>query len=183
VKFKKGDRVLHTRTKTIDPRVYRVAVVDGSGLVFEGYENLGAFPEEYYEKADPAVCYGKSPVETALGDIKALEKLVLPTGSASRKDIPLARGVLDYFPAALAEVAKLSKAGNDKHNPGEEMHHARSKSSDHADCIIRHLMERGTDDPEDGIPHIVKVAWRALALCQEELEERKGAPMARGARL
>jgi hypothetical protein len=95
--------------------------------------------------------------------------------------VPLARGVLDYFPAALAAVAALSKAGNDKHNPGEEIHHARGKSSDHADCLMRHLIDRGKEDPEDGILHDVKVAWRALALLQEELE-RRGAPKARGAK-
>jgi hypothetical protein len=106
----------------------------------------------------------------------------LPTGSAERKDVPLARGCLDYFPAALAAVAKLSRAGNEKHNPGEELHHARGKSMDHADCIVRHLVDRGTVDPEDGIPHSVKVAWRALALLQEELEA-SGSPLARGARL
>ena len=106
----------------------------------------------------------------------------LPTDSAERKDIPLARGVLDYFPAALVEVARLSQHGNDKHNPGEELNHARGKSTDHADCIMRHLVERGTVDPEDGISHSVKVAWRALALLQEELEAA-GAPLARGARL
>jgi hypothetical protein len=106
----------------------------------------------------------------------------LPTGSAARKAIPLARGLLDYFPAALAAVAEVSKAGNDKHNPGEEMHHARGKSTDHADCILRHLVDRGGLDPEDGMRHSAKVAWRALALLQEELEAA-GAPLARGARL
>lgn len=106
----------------------------------------------------------------------------LPTGSAERKAVPLARGVLDYFPAALAAVAKLSQAGNDKHNPGEELHHARGKSTDHADCILRHLVDRGIVDPEDGIRHSVKVAWRALALLQEELEREEGAPLPRGAR-
>jgi hypothetical protein len=104
---------------------------------------------------------------------------VLPTDSGARKSIPLARGVLDYFPAALAEVAKLSQVGNDKHNPGEELHWARGKSMDHADCILRHLTERGTTDI-DGLSHSVKVAWRALALLQEELEAA-GAPRARGA--
>lgn len=108
--------------------------------------------------------------------------LVLPVDSEKRKAIPLATGCLDYFPAALAAVAELSKAGNDQHNPGEPMHHARGKSSDHADCIMRHLVDRGTIDPKDGIRHSVKVAWRALALLQEELEAA-GAPLARGARL
>jgi hypothetical protein len=104
----------------------------------------------------------------------------LPTDSQERKEVPIARGFLDYFPAAVAEVARLSKAGNDKHNPGEDLHWARGKSMDHADCIMRHLTERGTVDT-DGFLHEVKVAWRAMALLQEALEAR-GAPMPRGAR-
>jgi hypothetical protein len=104
----------------------------------------------------------------------------LPTDSKARKDIPLVRGVLDYFPAALAEIAKVSKAGNDKHNPGQPMHHARGKSMDHADCIVRHLVERGSIDADDGQRHSAKMAWRALALLQEELEA-EGAPLARAA--
>ena len=109
-------------------------------------------------------------------------KLALPVDSKQRKDTPVARGFMDYFPAAMAAVAQLSKAANEKHNPGQEMHHARGKSNDHADCILRHLMDRGEIDPEDNIRHSVKVAWRAMALLQEELEAAGEAPLARGAR-
>lgn len=105
----------------------------------------------------------------------------LPADSAARKEIPLARGLLDYFPAALAAVASVSKKGNDQHNPGQPMHHARGKSMDHADCILRHLVDRGTVDT-DGVRHAAKVAWRALALLQEELEQCEGAPLPRGAK-
>ena len=106
---------------------------------------------------------------------------VLPTDATARKAVPLVRGCLDYFPAALAAVAEVSRRGNEQHNPGQPMHHARGKSSDHADCLVRHLVERGTLDA-DGLAHTAKVAWRALALLQEELEAA-GAPLARGARL
>jgi hypothetical protein len=106
----------------------------------------------------------------------------LPSDSAARKDVPLASGVLDYFPAALAEVAKVSKYGNDKHNPGEPLHHARGKSTDHADCIMRHLVDRGQIDPDTGQRHSAEVAWRALALLQQEMEDAGLAPMPRGAR-
>jgi hypothetical protein len=109
------------------------------------------------------------------------EPVALPTDAKRRKGIPIVRGCLDYFPAALAAVAELSRVGNEQHNPGEPMHHARGKSSDHADCVVRHLMDRGTVDT-DGIRHSVKVAWRALAMLQEELEQAAGAPLARGAR-
>jgi hypothetical protein len=105
---------------------------------------------------------------------------LLPSTATERKAVPLASGVLDYFPAALAAVAEVSKLGNDQHNPGEPIHWARGKSMDQADCLIRHFLERGTNDC-DGVPHSAKMAWRALALLQLELEEA-GAPIARGAK-
>lgn len=97
----------------------------------------------------------------------------LPDDAGERKATPITTGVIDYFPLALAEVARLSKAGNDQHNPGQPLHWARGKSGDHADCIVRHLIQRGTID-KDGISHTAKVAWRALALLQEEMEAAAG---------
>jgi len=95
----------------------------------------------------------------------------LPANAQDRKERPMARGLLDYFPDALAAIANVSHVGNEQHNPGEEMHWAREKSKDHPDCIIRHLVERGTMD-DDGLSHSAKMAWRALALLQIEIEQR-----------
>ena len=97
---------------------------------------------------------------------------ILSNDPADRKAAPLARGLLDYFPRALTEVARISQAGNDQHNPGEPLHWAREKSTDHADCIMRHLIDRGTRDT-DGRAHSGKVAWRALAMLELELEEEE----------
>ncbi len=97
----------------------------------------------------------------------------LPVDADDRKASPIMSGVLDYFPLAVAEVARVSKAGNDQHNPGQPLNWARGKSTDHADCIVRHLIERGTVDV-DGQRHTAKAAWRALALLQEELENAAG---------
>lgn len=103
-----------------------------------------------------------------------LKKPVLPTDAKERKAVPLCTGVLDYFPDALVDVAVVSKAGNDQHNPGQPLHWAKHKSTDHADCLLRHQAERGTRDT-DGIRHSTKVAWRALAQLQTEIEaERAG---------
>jgi hypothetical protein len=96
---------------------------------------------------------------------------LLPTDREARKAIPLYSGVLAYFPAALVEVAKRSKQGNDDHNPGQPLHWSRDKSADHLDCIARHLTEGD----------LVGVAWRALAALQVECEAN-GAPLAPGAR-
>ena len=103
----------------------------------------------------------------------------LPEAAQDRKNIPLAAGCFDYFPAALAAVAELSRVANEQHNPGQPMHWARGKSADHIDCLLRHLVDRGSRDT-DGVLHDTKVAWRALANLQVLLEEL-GAPMARGA--
>jgi hypothetical protein len=94
---------------------------------------------------------------------------MLPTDPKERKATPIFSGVVKYFPLALAEVARVSKAGNDQHNPGQPLHWDKSKSTDHADCIIRHLIDAGELD-SDGQRHSAKVAWRALALLEMELE-------------
>jgi hypothetical protein len=97
--------------------------------------------------------------------------------SAERKDVPLAV-LFDYWPDAMAALARHCKRGNDKHNPGEPLHWARSKSADHEHCIARHLAQRGTFD-DDGQRHSVALLWRAACLVQLELEEalRKGEPV------
>ncbi len=120
-----------------------------------------------------------------------MSKMTLPTDSNDRKNYALFRGCFRYFPAALAGVARTSKLGNDKHNPGQDMHHARSKSSDHGDCVFRHLMDvedllaaldRGENiDKQQILDEVNSMTWRALALSQE-LHEKFGAPLAPGAK-
>jgi hypothetical protein len=97
---------------------------------------------------------------------------VAMTDAAKRKTYPVATGCLDYFPDALREVAHVSYVGNEQHNPGAPLHWDRSKSKDEADALLRHFLERGTLDT-DGMRHSAKVAWRALALLQKELEAEK----------
>lgn len=98
--------------------------------------------------------------------------------SQLRKDTPIFSGVLRYFPDALKEIARLSKAGNDKHNPGQPLHWDRSKSTDELDALARHLLDAGTVD-SDGIRHSTKIAWRALANLQKELELSTSNPQPR----
>lgn len=105
----------------------------------------------------------------------------LPVDSNERKDVPIYSGVIRYFPDALAEVARLSKIGNDKHNPGQPLHWARSKSTDELDSLSRHLAECGTIDT-DGIYHDVKVAWRALSNLQKLMEKIHNLPISPGSK-
>ncbi len=98
-----------------------------------------------------------------------------------RKDYPMCSGLLDYFPNALLAVSQVSQAGNDQHNPGSTVHWDRSKSPDEADALMRHLIERGRKD-SDGIRHSAKVAWRALAMLQKEIELDNNLPISRGSK-
>jgi hypothetical protein len=125
--------------------------------------------------------------------VQANRALTLTTDSKERKEYPIVQGCLRYFPAALAGVARISKIGNDKHNPGLELYHARGKSMDHSDCLLRHLIDledllvalnNGTIgvSKQNVLDEVSSVAWRALALSQE-LHESFGAPLAPGAKL
>ena len=91
----------------------------------------------------------------------------------SRKDIPVFSGVLKYFPNALKEVAKCSKAGNDQHHPDKPLHWDMNKSTDEYDALTRHLIDH-TINPmdDDGVLHLAKVAWRALAGLERHLTNK-----------
>ena len=88
-----------------------------------------------------------------------------------RKGHPVFTGVLKYFPDAIMEVAKVSLAGNAQHHPDKPLHWDRAKSTDELDALARHLIDAGKVDT-DGQLHSAKVAWRALANLQKELESK-----------
>lgn len=169
-------------------------------------KNRKAQPVQTHEEQQHAATYGKSPALGALyggpstfdhdrdlyeqardkflADAARTSKPVevkpaLPEGAADRKAVPMVSGLLDYFPAALIAVAAVSKIGNDQHNAGQPIHWERGKSGDEADALFRHLVDRGLVDT-DGVRHSAKVAWRALALLQKELEAAGEAAVSRG---
>lgn len=96
----------------------------------------------------------------------------VPTDPKERKDLPIFSGVIKYFPDALLAVAEVSKKGNDQHNLGQPLHWAKEKSNDHLDAMLRHAMDSGTFDV-DGGRHSAKMAWRALAELQTEIESER----------
>lgn len=127
--------------------------------------------------------------------------LTLPTDSDERKDVPVLSGCMNYFPAALAWIARISVKGDRKHNPenaGNPPFHARGKSMDHGDCIVRHTMDiedlkahlKRTDLVPNNSPAIHQLleeaayrAWRSCAELQQLCEDYGGAPLAPAARL
>ena len=90
-----------------------------------------------------------------------------------RKEIPVFTGFMAYFPLAIKEVAKVSKAGNDQHHKGTPLHWDRSKSTDESDALMRHLLDHASGEifDTDGQRHLAKVCWRALAFLEKELEK------------
>ena len=101
--------------------------------------------------------------------------MTLPTDPDARKDVPMFSGLMMYFPDALAAVAECSRIGHEQHNPGTPIFWDRSKSGDERDALLRHLLEAGTTDT-DGVRHSAKVAWRALAALQKEIEDTTEPP-------
>ncbi len=102
--------------------------------------------------------------------------------SEQRKQYPMSSGCVDYFPDALALISHVSWTGNEKHNPGQPLHHSRWNSTDHADCVMRHHSTR--DNAENGHPlmHLGEEGWRVLAMIQEAMEKYYNLDLPRGAR-
>ena len=105
------------------------------------------------------------------GQINYVEEVL--SKAEARKDIPVFSGVLKYFPNALKEVAKCSKAGNDQHHPNTPLHWDMEKSKDELDALTRHLIDHSINPlDEDGQLHLAKVAWRALAGLERHLTNK-----------
>ena len=91
-----------------------------------------------------------------------------------RKNQPVFTGVLKYFPDALKAVSECSLAGNDQHHPEKELHWDKSKSFDNEDALVRHLIDHSVNPiDDDGMLHLTKCAWRALASLQIYLENNE----------
>jgi len=91
-----------------------------------------------------------------------------------RKSYPMYRGLFKYFPNALMEVSKVSLVANKQHNEGDEIYWNREKSTDNEDAMLRHMVDfaKGSSVDEDGLMSLAKVAWRALASLEIELEKK-----------
>ena len=119
--------------------------------------NLRVVPEEQLKAAGVGI--GGAPARAS----------ILPEGAKERKTFPIASGLMDYFPDALAVVSNVSYRGGQQHHPDKPLHWDRNKSTDEADTMLRHFLQRGSLDT-DGIRHTAKCAWRCLAMLQKEIE-------------
>lgn len=148
---------------------------EGASYVCEGHQAMATTRAHMQEMRDmTAVPFADEEPPRTLAQVVGIggaptRATTLPATAQERKRYPVASGVLDYFPDALVAIANISYVGNKQHNPGKPLHWDRSKSADEDDTLIRHFLERGTLDV-DGVRHSAKLAWRALALLQKEIE-------------
>ena len=64
---------------------------------------------------------------------------MLPTDAKERKAIPIYTGFVNYFPRAIAAVAKISLEGGIQHGQtAETLHWDRSKRSSKSDFTVFH---------------------------------------------
>lgn len=159
IRYVDGTRPAEIKIGSAPDLLEVVAIVDGNYYKADGTHYCG-----YH----PAVEQVSEPVSSSLTE-----------DDTARNELPMFDGLLAYFPNALAYVSTISKIGNDQHNPGEPLHWARGKSTDHLNKIVRHTVDAGKKDAR-GVRHSGRLAWRALANLQEELEREEGAPMSRG---
>ncbi len=167
--FKKGDRVTCVDSAPTDHPL----MLGGTYDVTKAFYNVAG--EEFVYVGGVSGCllasrFTLAPAQPAGPTFSGrLTYAGLPLDAKERKNIPIYSGCIAYFPDALAAVAELSRIGNEQHNPGKPLHWDRSKSGDELDALMRHLMGSGTIDT-DGVRHSTKVAWRALANLQKEIE-------------
>ena len=142
----------------------RMKVIAQNGNSGEHYEQdmLNGFNKPTEDELDPSY---------SCTDSRIVADKILKADE--RKATPVFSGVLKYFPNALKEVAKCSKAGNDQHHPDKPLHWDMDKSKDEYDALTRHLIDH-TIDPidDDGVLHLTKVAWRALAGLERHLTNK-----------
>ena len=133
-------------------RMKIIAQNGNSGLNYE-QDMLNGFNKPTEDELDPSY---------SCTDSRIVADKILKADE--RKATPVFSGVLKYFPNALKEVAKCSKSGNDQHHPDKPLHWDMDKSKDEYDALTRHLIDH-TINPidDDGVLHLTKVCWRALA--------------------
>ncbi len=103
-----------------------------------------------------------------------------PGAKMDKGKAPLLRGLLHYFPRALAHVSMVSQAGHDKGYPWKGWESVPEGTVRYGDALVRHLLAEEVEGPIDAkdtkMYHAAQVAWNALArleLILREVESKK----------
>jgi hypothetical protein len=130
------------------------------------YDTAGGLPNK-------ALC-GPSVIESPIAGLPAVapSQAGLPTSDKERKRLQIWTYQFDYFPDAFLAELGVAIAGNEQHNPGQPLHWAREKSTDHLNTAARHQWDhgRGVIKDTDGQYHLAKAIWRLKAALQLQIE-------------
>jgi hypothetical protein len=90
---------------------------------------------------------------------------------------PVFEGVLEYFPLAILEIAKVSAMGAQKYDWGNWVH-VQDGYKRYTSALCRHLVGKGDldFDDESNLLHAAHVAWNSLArleLILKKMRKRK----------
>ena len=106
-------------------------------------------------------------------EIEVNDAEVVTDKAQERKKIPVYSGFVKYFPNAMKDVAVCSRIANEQHHAGKPLHWDMDKSTDELDAMMRHLIDHISEPiDDDGIRHITKVAWRAMAMLERILTNK-----------
>lgn len=89
---------------------------------------------------------------------------------------PIWRGLVNYFPRALAAVGEVSAYGNKKYGEWGGWVKVDNAEGRYLDALVRHLVAQSSEgefDSESGLLHQAQVAWNALAVLELDLRERE----------
>lgn len=94
---------------------------------------------------------------------------------ADAEKAPILAGMLQYFPRAIKEVAKVSAAGAKKYSwKGWET--VPNGITRYGDALGRHILSEaieGEFDSDTGLLHSAQIAWNALARLELILKEKE----------
>ena len=117
--------------------------------------------------------YVHSELGGEITEIEVNDAEVVTDKAQERKKIPVYSGFVKYFPNAMKEVAVCSRIANEQHHAGKPLHWDMDKSTDELDAMMRHLIDHISEPiDDDGIRHITKVAWRAMAMLERVLTNK-----------
>lgn len=115
---------------------------------------------------------------------------LFPPDDRGRKNLPVFKMLVRYFPKAVREITKVCVVNNVRYNPERapaDINWARGKSPDQLGSAFRHMLEREVDGRVfeevpaavaevtgfDKVYVLAEAAWRALAALELEIENQE----------
>lgn len=90
---------------------------------------------------------------------------------------PLAGTVINVFPRSILAIGAVILKGKEKYPDPNNWKKVEGAKTRYQESLMRHLIKHNMGilrDEESGLPHLVHVAWNALAILELELMGERG---------